>query len=358
MTVSRRKRDPGTMTAIVALVLLYGTWHIGLGHREPALAFEAPKYNTLDGLPAGFSLPESSYTMSEAAKAGQKVYENYCIGCHGPKGMGQGPAATVLIPKPRNFMTGKFKFVSSLQGTLPRHEDLLKTVTYGLPGSSMPSFKLLSESDRNNVVEFVLHLTRQARYWNKLKGLTKLTLEEVKEEASDLDDEEKEEDYKGLSDDEILSQMFKESFEENVLEDIESNNPVQEAVQMFPQKPEPALSFETLAVGYQKYLGYCISCHGELGRGRPMTGDAAVDGYGDQSRPRNLLKPETYRHGDSSSDLWYRIMRGLEGTHMPAGTTFSAEEGWGVAHYVKWLGTPELQQQYPFESIKSAAKNK
>ena len=34
---------------------------------------------------------------------GKKVYQTYCIACHGEKGKGDGPAAMALTPKPRNF---------------------------------------------------------------------------------------------------------------------------------------------------------------------------------------------------------------------------------------------------------------
>lgn len=42
---------------------------------------------------------------------GKEVYERRCIGCHGEKGDGNGPAATFLFnQRPRNFNAGVFKF--------------------------------------------------------------------------------------------------------------------------------------------------------------------------------------------------------------------------------------------------------
>ena len=42
---------------------------------------------------------------------GKEVYERRCIGCHGAKGDGNGPAATFLFnQRPRNFTLGVFKF--------------------------------------------------------------------------------------------------------------------------------------------------------------------------------------------------------------------------------------------------------
>ena len=38
-----------------------------------------------------------------AAARGRRVYENYCLGCHGEEGAGDGPAARYLDPIPRSF---------------------------------------------------------------------------------------------------------------------------------------------------------------------------------------------------------------------------------------------------------------
>lgn len=35
--------------------------------------------------------------------AGKKVFETYCVACHGATGKGDGAAAAALNPKPRNF---------------------------------------------------------------------------------------------------------------------------------------------------------------------------------------------------------------------------------------------------------------
>ncbi len=86
---------------------------------------------------------------------GKKVYETYCSGCHGLKGDGAGPAASFLNPKPRNFVSAEYKFTSGSSGSLPTDADLLRVVTNGLHGSSMPSWKLLADQDRLAVVNYL-----------------------------------------------------------------------------------------------------------------------------------------------------------------------------------------------------------
>jgi mono/diheme cytochrome c family protein len=52
-----------------------------------------------------------------------------------------------------------FKFASVPSGQIPRDEDLLRTVTRGLPESSMPSWQLLSEAERRAVVAYIKTLS-------------------------------------------------------------------------------------------------------------------------------------------------------------------------------------------------------
>ncbi len=86
---------------------------------------------------------------------GRRVYREYCVGCHGEAGDGGGPAARFLDPKPRDFTKGLFKFAGVASGDLPGDEDLMRTLVHGLPGSSMPSWRLLSDQERRAVVAYI-----------------------------------------------------------------------------------------------------------------------------------------------------------------------------------------------------------
>jgi mono/diheme cytochrome c family protein len=89
------------------------------------------------------------------AELGREVYANYCVGCHGEKGDGNGPAARFLDPKPRDFRLGRLKFASVSSGEAPRDEDYLRTIKHGLSGTAMPSFALLSENERAAVLAYL-----------------------------------------------------------------------------------------------------------------------------------------------------------------------------------------------------------
>src|SRR5262252_207162 len=102
---------------------------------------------------------EIAVLLTKSEQAGKVVYYQHCAACHGVSGQGNGPAAVWLYPRPRNFTSGLFKIKSTPSGTLPTDEDLLRTVTRGMPGSSMPSFTYLTEQQRRDAVQYVKFLT-------------------------------------------------------------------------------------------------------------------------------------------------------------------------------------------------------
>ena len=66
------------------------------------------------------------------------LYLRHCADCHDVIGRGDGPAAGVLSPRPRDFTSGRYKFRSTPSGSLPSGEDVTRVIREGLPGTSMP----------------------------------------------------------------------------------------------------------------------------------------------------------------------------------------------------------------------------
>jgi len=86
---------------------------------------------------------------------GREIYSSRCAGCHGENGDGNGPAATFLSPRPRNFTLGIFKFRTTPSGSLPTDGDLYRTVTRGVRWTAMPSWHELPDKERIAVVAFI-----------------------------------------------------------------------------------------------------------------------------------------------------------------------------------------------------------
>jgi len=87
---------------------------------------------------------------------GRVVYDRWCSRCHGADGDGNGPAAKFLMPKPRDFTLGVYKYKSTEGASLPSDEDIARVIAEGLPGTAMPGWKdVLGEAERRSLVTFI-----------------------------------------------------------------------------------------------------------------------------------------------------------------------------------------------------------
>ena len=180
---------------------------------------------------------------------------------------------------------------STPAGSLPTDEDLQRSVTRGLPGSSMPSFSYLGESQIAAVVQFVKSLT----------AYTNAAGERVN--------------------------RFDEAMAAG-----RNGTPV-----VVP--PEPALTIESLALGKEMFTKMqCVSCHGETGAGDGSQVPTLKDSFGLPARPRDF-NTGSFRGGHTGRDLYLRIYIGLAGTPMvPYGDdVLKPEERWALVHYVQSL---------------------
>ncbi len=115
-----------------------------------------------------FSLPATVFAQQapdgvkkDLLEHGKQVYYKRCVWCHGVEGGGDGPSADRLFTRPRNFIQGTFKIRFTDSGELPLEDDLIKTVTHGLPGSAMPAWGgFLSPDEIKAVVQFVKTLVQ------------------------------------------------------------------------------------------------------------------------------------------------------------------------------------------------------
>ncbi|MBI3755806.1 MAG: c-type cytochrome, partial [Deltaproteobacteria bacterium] len=97
----------------------------------------------------------------EAVEKGKLIYYKRCSFCHGLKGDGDGPAAHQMIPRPRDFTKGLYKFRTTNSGELPTDEDLFRTISRGIPGTPMQTFDSdkikngLTEDERWQVIYYI-----------------------------------------------------------------------------------------------------------------------------------------------------------------------------------------------------------
>lgn len=74
---------------------------------------------------------------ADTLNLGRHTYLEYCVQCHGVDGKGDGPASIGLLPPPRDFTQGLYKFVWTNYGDVPHDEDLQRIIRHGLKGTAM-----------------------------------------------------------------------------------------------------------------------------------------------------------------------------------------------------------------------------
>jgi mono/diheme cytochrome c family protein len=124
------------------------------GYANPSLRWqpEPSRYADLTW-PPGAAVPKET-------ALGPRVFAQRCAVCHGPDGRGNGPAAPSMIPRPRDFTLGEFKYKSTPPGEPPTDDELRGTVANGLHASAMPYFHdLLTPQEIDAVVEHVKGLS-------------------------------------------------------------------------------------------------------------------------------------------------------------------------------------------------------
>lgn len=95
---------------------------------------------------------------------GKDLYVQYCAGCHGLNGNGQGEYASQFQIKPRDFTKGVYRFKSTPSGSPPLDSDLIRSIKSGIPGTAMVPQEHFSDADLSELVQYIKqfapHLTK------------------------------------------------------------------------------------------------------------------------------------------------------------------------------------------------------
>jgi mono/diheme cytochrome c family protein len=96
---------------------------------------------------------KAAVSSEETVARGRELFRANCTSCHGEAGMGDGPSAATLIPKPRNFL--------SLAGWKngSKVSQIYRTLQEGIPRSGMASYGYLPPMDRFALAHYIRTLT-------------------------------------------------------------------------------------------------------------------------------------------------------------------------------------------------------
>lgn len=365
--------DLGKEAVVTALTEDFGTPHrLVAWQKMPVNYGEAAA--TVDGLDAAVT-KEPGWNL----KHGRNLYMKHCLHCHGVSGDGAGPTSVYLNPRPRDYRQGVFKFTSTISGIKASRADLHRTLDEGIPGTSMPSFKLLKKHELVAIVEYVRWLAMRGEY-EKL-----LAAELANDFSLKAYDDRKAGGEKG---DDIIKEL-KELVKGPLVKDPKEgeapfnttrgevadrlaemwNAAEEESNLVTPAVARTASSPESIARGralYASAKAKCTDCHGLGGKGdgpqtityQPKPGGTRkyetrglYDDWKEELKPRNLTLGQ-YRGGRRPVDLYRRIYAGIKGTPMPgASSSLKPEEIWDIVNYV--LDVP-YQRQTPETKVLQA----
>lgn len=210
---------------------------------------------------------------------GRFVFERNCAVCHGKWGDGRGEMAVGMVPRPRKFTSGTFKFRSTPSGSLPTEADLIRTIRGGLFGTSMPTFQHLSDRELRSVVEYLKTFSKK---W-------------------------------------LLADSYA--------------NPL-----TIPNPPawlnDPAASVPHLRAGKELFVANCQPCHGPDGRGNGPAAADLEDEWGHSAVPADLSQP-SIKSGAEPRDIYRVLVTGLNGTPMPSFLEATTEDQrWDLVAFI------------------------
>jgi high-affinity iron transporter len=152
-------RLPGNAAAPRALLDSIG---LAMAARRPSPELLAlnQRFAASLGSEAALELPTKTLNVAD----GEKLYQANCVSCHGLSGLGDGPSAVSLNPKPPAI--GDAAMMHDVTPAM-----MFRKISIGVSGTAMPAFSTLTAEQRWNVVMYLTSLRHSAAKAAEGEGL-------------------------------------------------------------------------------------------------------------------------------------------------------------------------------------------
>ena len=180
-----------------------------------------------------------------------------------------------LYPWPRDFRKGVFKYRTTPIGSVPLDKDIYRTISRGVPGTSMPAWGgALTDEEIKGVVQYIKTFSKR---FEKEKPKEAIVLGEAPESTE---------------------------------EEIKTGKKV-----------------------YQEMR--CARCHGTDLKGDGAIAGELYDIWDHRVFIYDLTDPNNYKFGFDKKDLYLILTTGIDGTPMKAFNHLTKENRWALASYVE-----------------------
>jgi len=211
----------------------------------------------------------------ELLALGERVFRGACVGCHGEKGEGNGREGRLIPIPPRDFVAAQFLCRHTPSGSLPRDEDLFRSIRRGFRSEvGMPSFRFLSDREVWAVISFLKTLSPR---WQE---------------------------------DEVPPPL------------------------VVPTPPPFTAEGVSRGEAVYKKLG-CAACHGAGGRGDGKSAPKLKYDSGKPVRPADFSRQADFKCGQRPGDVYRTLVNGMDGSPMPSfADETTLEQRWDLVQFI------------------------